>query len=385
MKKILLFLLVLVTLTTFIYKDNLGAFAASEQSLSSAKATYLMDYYSETQIYAANENKRLPIASMTKIMLLNFVFENLESGKINLTDKVTVSKTASSMGGSQVFLQADKEYLLEDLVKSIIVASANDASVALAELLFGSEQVATDKMNERAKEWGLDNTLFSNCTGLPKATQYSSAKDVAIMLKNLLKHDGYYKYSTIWLDELVHPDGQKTTLTNTNKLTKFFNGCDGGKTGYTNDAGYCLACTAKRGVSRIICVVIGEEDSKVRFNDVSNMFNYAFNNYTQKIVVDKDETPFDAIPVLGGKDESVGVVPDSSVFAFLSRDENPSFTMDINVDSSIKAPFEKNTKVGELTVFKDGVEYKKVDLVTATFCERQNFFDSLDRFAKKWA
>ncbi len=384
MKKILIFLLVLGTLTTFVYKDN-TAFADSAKSLSNAKATYLMDFYSETEIYKANETKRLPIASMTKIMLLNLVFENLENGKINLNDKVMVSKTASSMGGSQVFLQADKEYLLEDLVKSVIVASANDASVALAELLFGSEQVATEKMNERAKEWGLNNTLFSNCTGLPKATQYSCAKDVAVMLKKLLNYNGYYKYSTIWLDELTHPDGKKTTLTNTNKLTKFYNGCDGGKTGYTNDAGYCLACTAKRGISRIICVVIGEEDSKVRFNDVSNMFNYAFNNYTQKIVVDKDETPFDSIQVIGGKYESVGVVPENSVFAFLSRNENPEFTMDINVDKNIKAPFEKHSKVGELTVFKDGVEYKKINLVTAELGEKQSFTDALEKFSKKWA
>lgn len=384
MKKILIFLLVLGTLTTFVYKDN-TAFADNEKLLSNAKATYLMDFYSETEIYKANENKRLPIASMTKIMLLNLVFENLESGKISLNDKVMVSKTASSMGGSQVFLQADKEYLLEDLVKSVIVASANDASVALAELLFGSEQVATDKMNEKAREWGLTNTLFSNCTGLPKATQYSSAKDVAIMLKNLLKYDGYYKYSTIWLDELTHPDGKKTTLTNTNKLTKFYNGCDGGKTGYTNDAGYCLACTAKRGVSRIICVVIGEEDSKVRFSDVSNMFNYAFNNYTQKIVVDKEETPFDSIEVIGGKYESVGVIPENSVYAFLSRNENPNFTMDINVDKNIKAPFEKCSKVGELTVYKDGIEYKKINLVTADLGEKQSFLDAVEKFSKKWA
>ncbi len=384
MKKILIFLLVFGTLTTFVYKDNM-AFADNEKLLSNAKATYLMDYYSETEIYKANETKRLPIASMTKIMLLNLVFENLESGKISLNDKVMVSKTASSMGGSQVFLQADKEYLLEDLVKSVIVASANDASVALAELLFGSEQVATEKMNEKAKEWGLNNTLFSNCTGLPKATQYSCAKDVAFMLKKLLEYEGYYKYSTIWLDELTHPDGKKTTLTNTNKLTKFYNGCDGGKTGYTNDAGYCLACTAKRGISRIVCVVIGEEDSKVRFNDVSNMFNYAFNNYTQKIVVDKDETPFDSIEVVGGKYESVGVVPENSVFAFLSRNENPNFTMDISVNKNIKAPFEKHSKVGELTVFKDGVEYKKINLVTAECGEKQSLLDMIEKYSKKWA
>ena len=351
---------------------------------SHAKAAYLMDYDSKTVVYAENETARLPIASMTKIMLLNLVFESVDDGKLDVDGVFTVSKTASGMGGSQVFLQADKDYKVKDLIKSVIIASANDASVALAEKLYGSESACVDVMNAKCKEWGLENTVFSNCTGLPKPTQYSCAKDVAEMLARLISHEEYFQFSTVWLDELIHPDGQKTTLTNTNKLVRFYSGCDGGKTGYTSDAGFCLAATAKRGSMRVVCVCIGEEDSKKRFADVSAMFDHVFDNYSQKIIVDKEYGQKNGVKVSGGKTDLVYAEPYENVYAFLSKTESPSFTVGCEMNKKVKAPVKKGDEIGVLTVFKDGVEYKKVALVASDDVERQTYADVVKRFGENW-
>jgi len=381
MKKILIFVTALIITVTVAYTrvpNSTGAIG------SQAKATVLMDFNSKTIVYADNETKRLPIASMTKIMLLNLIFEGIDNGQLSLDESITVSKTASGMGGSQVFLQADKQYPVKDLVKSIIIASANDASVALAERLYGSESACVDAMNAKCAEWKLDNTLFSNCTGLPKATQYSCARDVAEMLSELLTHKEYFDYSGIWLDELVHPDGQKTTLTNTNKLVRFYSGCDGGKTGFTQDAGYCLAATAKRGAMRVICVCIGEGDSKQRFGDVSGLFDYAFNNYSQKIIVDKEFEPKESVKVSCGREASVFVEPEKNVYAFLNKTENPSFSVEYTFEENVAAPVSKGDKLGELLVIKDGVEYERVALVAASDVDRQTYGDVVKKFGDKW-
>ena len=348
------------------------------------KAAYLCDYESGTTVYACNERKRLPIASMTKIMILDLVFEAVDEGRLSLDENVTVSKTASGMGGSQVFLQADKEYKAEDLIKSVIIASANDASVALAERLYGSESAAVDVMNERCDAWGLKDTLFSNVTGLPKPTQYSCAKDVAVMLTKLISHEKYFDFSKIWLDELTHPDGQKTTLTNTNKLSRYYAGCDGGKTGYTSDAGFCLAATAKKGTMRVVGVCIGEKDSKQRFKDVSEMFDYAFDNYSQKIVVDSDLQPKESVDVVCGKCEKVFVEPKESVYAFLKKNDKAEFTVEYSLSEKVTAPVKKGDVLGELTVKKDGVEYKKVDLVAENDVLKATFSDSFIKVTSNW-
>ena len=349
-----------------------------------ARSAYLMDYDSKTVVYAENETKRLPIASMTKIMLLNLVFDSVDKGDLSVDEKITVSKTASGMGGSQVFLQADKEYVAKDLVKSVIIASANDASVALAERLYGSESACVDVMNQTANSWGLENTLFSNCTGLPKPTQYSCAKDVAMMLSHLITHKEYFEYSNIWLDELTHPDGQKTTLTNTNKLVKYYAGCDGGKTGFTSDAGYCLAATAKKGTMRMICVCIGEQDSKQRFADVSALFDHAFDNYSQKIIVDKEFGVKESVKVARGKTKNVYVEPTENVYAFVKKNEDANFGVKYEFDENVCAPVKKGDGLGEVIVFKDGVEFRRVELVATDDVERETYGDAVRRVGADW-
>ena len=381
MKKIISGLMIALVIFAFSFAF---APAVGNAMTTSAKSAYLIDYCSGTVLYAENETKRLPIASMTKLMLLNLVFDAVEEKTLDIEEMVTVSKTASGMGGSQVFLQADKQYPAKDLIKSVIVASANDASVALAERLYGSEEECVKKMNELCGAWGLENTLFSNCTGLPKPTQYSCAKDVAQMLVRLIPNEKYFEYSGIWLDELVHPDGQKTTLTNTNKLVKFYAGCDGGKTGYTSDAGFCLAATAKRGTMRVIGVCIGEQDSKQRFKDVSALFDHAFNGYSQKIAVDKEFQIKESVKVVCGKEDSVFVEPTENVYVLTPKNEEPMLTVEYSLKENVQAPVLKGDVLGEMIVYKDGVEYKRVPLVATSGVGKRSFGDVLKKFGEDW-
>lgn len=348
-----------------------------------AKSAYLMDFGTQTVIYAENELQRLPIASMCKIMTALLAFDAIKAGALDMQEKICVSERAASMGGSQVFLEANAKYSVRELIKSIIVCSANDSCVAMAERIAGSENVFVERMNEKAKEIGANNTLFANCTGLPKEPQYSCAKDVAIMLKNLLKYKEYYEFSKVWLDKFQHPEGRYTEITNTNKLVRFYDGCDGGKTGFTNEAGFCLAATAKRNDMRIISVVIGEENSANRFNDVRTMFDYAFANYCVSPIVEANVPLEVTAEISGGKEKRVSVLPIRSSYTFGRRGEKQSITTEINFNK-LKAPINSGESVGELTVFKDGIEVDRISLVSAVSVERAGFGDIFKDVAKGW-
>ncbi|MGN0822839.1 MAG: D-alanyl-D-alanine carboxypeptidase family protein, partial [Candidatus Gallimonas sp.] len=239
---------------------------AETQSLAECKSAYLCDFDTGTVVYRQNETERLPIASMCKIMTLLLSFEAVDDGALSYDEQIVISDRAAGMGGSQVFLDANLAYSAEQLMKSVAVCSANDSCVALAERIAGSEEAFVEKMNARARELGAENTLFANCTGLPREPQYSCAQDVSVMLRALLTHGKYYEFSKVWLEDFAHPDGRTTSMTNTNKLIRFYKGCDGGKTGYTAQAGFCLASTAKRGDTRLVSVVIGAESSDKRFS-----------------------------------------------------------------------------------------------------------------------
>ncbi len=346
------------------------------------KAEYLYDFNSGTEIYAYNENERLPIASMTKIMLLNLVYENLSLGNLSLDEEVCISENASGMGGSQVFLEAGRNYKVSDLIKSVTVASANDASVALAERLYGSEEECVNKMNEKVKELGLNNTQFSNCTGLPKPMQYSSAKDIVLIFADLIKHEGYFEFSKIWMDKIEHSKNA-TEISNTNKLIKHYSGCDGGKTGFTNEAGFCLTATAKRGNMRLISSVIGASDSKTRFNEVSSLLNTGFNGYENKAVLDKNLPLEVKAQISGGKNSLVEVYPEKDFFVFTKKNEkvNVDFEYQLN---SYKAPVKKGDKLGFVTIYKDGVEVGKVGLLSAQSVDKMNYFDTIKEIANNW-
>ncbi|MBQ6883643.1 MAG: D-alanyl-D-alanine carboxypeptidase [Clostridia bacterium] len=383
MKRIIFFVLSVLLLSSGTLVKKTAALA-DEGFATTGKSAYLMDYDSGYVIYTKNENERLPIASMTKIMLLDIVFESIETDKLALDDYITISENAKSMGGSQVFLQSGGKYQVKDLIKSVIIASANDASVALAEEIAGSEADFVIMMNEKAKNMGLNNTLFSNCTGLPKPTQYSSAKDVAIMLKSLLRHKNYFDYSKIWLDEISHPDGSVTSLTNTNKLSRFYEGCDGGKTGFTSQSKFCLAATAKRGDTRLIAVTIGEESSKQRFANVSNMFNMAFSKYASKVVVDKALAIEQKMPIIGAKDEEINVFPAKNLTIFCKKGEKPEYTVSVRQSNKLRAPLKKGQVVGEITLYVNGVEYAKTNLITSCDVEAATIGDCYKKAAGNW-
>lgn len=355
-----------------------------EQLTKSCKAAYLIDYDSGECIYKENELKRVPIASVCKVMTLTLAMDAVNCGKLSLSDTVTASENAAGMGGSQVFLGSGCQYTVDQLLKSITVCSANDSCVAIAETVAGSEESFVAQMNKKASELGCNDTLFANCTGLPKEPQYSCAHDVALMFKNLLSYDNYFNYSKIWLEDFVHPDNRTTSMTNTNKLIRKYNLCDGGKTGFTNEAGFCLAATAKKDNMRLISVVLGEDSSDNRFTSTINMFNYGFANYKNKIILDKDVTLNDEFEVSGGKKNTFAVCPERNCYVFSAADKNPDVMYQIIADK-VKAPIEKGQTVGKIEVYKDGILYDTINVVSAEDVKKANFGDYFKDISGEWA
>lgn len=382
-KRIAVAFIVLASLAFSIIPQKIITARAEFEKGLKTQSVYLIETGTGEVLYSKNENDRKTIASMTKIMLLNLCFEALDNNELKSDEVITVSKNASGMGGSQVFLEENGKYKAEDLIKSIIIASANDASVAIAERLYGSESECVSVMNEKCKEWGMENTLFSNCTGLPKPTQYSSAKDVAVMLSKLIKHDEYFRFSKIWTDEITHKAGRKTGLTNTNKLIRFYEGCDGGKTGFTSDSGFCLAATAKRGALRLIAVAINSPDSKTRFAEVSSLFNYGFDNFTSKKVVDSQKQLDVEVNVGKGKKGSVKVIPEKDSFVFSERNHKENIMIDFK-PYKLKAPVLKGDLAGELIIYRNNVEYDRVNVRAFEDVPEKTYFEYIKNIGSKW-
>lgn len=358
--------------------------SADEKSLTQdCKSAYLCDFNSGECIYKENETERMPIASVCKVMTLTLCFEAVESGRLSLSDEITVSDRAAGMGGSQVFLQSGLSYPLSQLVKSIIVCSANDSCVAVSEAIAGNEETFVAAMNKKASELGCNDTLFANCTGLPKDTQYSCAKDVATMFSNLIRHEEYFKYSKIWLEDFAHPDDRTISMTNTNKLIRSYGACDGGKTGFTNEAGFCLASTAKKDGLRLVSAVLGAKSSKSRFDSATAMFNYGFSNYSNKIVLDETVNLSDKFAVENGKKEEVSVHAERSGYVFTSNNEKPEITKNV-VSFSLKAPIEKGSVVGKVEIYKNGVICDTVKLLASEGVEKAGYGDNLKKVASRW-
>ena len=347
------------------------------------KSAYLMDFDSGECIYKLNERQRMPIASVCKVMTLNLCFDAVEAGKVSLDDEVQISANASGMGGSQVYLECGYSYPLSELIKSIVVCSANDSCVAVAEKISGSEEQFVAEMNRKAEVLGLSDTLFSNCTGLPKETQYSCAADVAAMFAELLKHDEYFAFSKIWLEDFAHGNGKTISMTNTNKLIRCYNGCDGGKTGYTGEAGFCLASTAVRDNMRLVSAVLGGDTSENRFASASSMFDYGFANYKNRIVLDKTVALNEEFSVRGGKKSCYAVLPEENCYIFGKKDEEPDITFEV-CDDSVKAPVAKGQKVGTIQVYRDGVLVKSVNVVSAEDVRRASYADRIREVADGW-
>jgi D-alanyl-D-alanine carboxypeptidase (penicillin-binding protein 5/6) len=364
-------------------KSALPVKAAADALSVDAESGLLMDAQSGTVVFEQNARKRLPIASMVKIMTLLITFEEIENGKMNVDADIVASETAASMGGSQAFLDANAAYKTGELIKSIIVASANDSCVAVAEAVCGSVSGFVDRMNEKAAALALADTRFVNCTGLPAPDQYSCAYDVGVMSREMLKHPLFFDYSAIWMFDFKHPSGRVTALTNTNKLIRAYEGCDGGKTGFTNEAKYCLSATAKRGATRLISVVMGAESSKIRNAQNAKLFNYGFANYETRRLVENGVGSGADHAVLRGKQATVKGVPASDLSVFVKKNTPAELSISEDV-GELTAPVAEGQVIGKLRVFLGGEPVGEADLIAANAVGRLTYLDIVDGFIDKW-
>ncbi|MCU9595398.1 D-alanyl-D-alanine carboxypeptidase [Caldibacillus thermolactis] len=341
---------------------------ASEKKLNlaeNAKSAILIERDTGAVIFEKNSDEKLPPASMTKIMTMLLIMEAISDGKIQLDDKVRTSEYAASMGGSQIFLEEGEEMTVDEMLKAIAIGSANDASVAMAEKIAGSEENFVDMMNAKAKELGLKNTKFQNSTGLPAEDHYSSARDMAVMAKELLKYEEITKYTSMYEDYLREGTDKKFWLVNTNRLVKFYPGVDGLKTGYTNEAKYCLTATAKKGNMRTIAVVMGAPTPKDRNKQITQMFDYAFSQYETKPFYSKNEK-IGEFPIKKGERRKLKAVAGESVSLLVKKGEKvDNVKKQLVINKDLKAPIKKGTEIGKIVISKDGKVLAENSIIAA--------------------
>lgn len=350
-----------------------------------SKSAIVLEQDTGELLVKKNIDEKLPPASMTKIMTLLLVMKELNRGELKLEDKITVSENASSMGGSQVFLETGEEITVENLLKSIAVASANDASVALAEHISGSEEAFVKSMNKEVTELGLKHTKFQNSSGLPAEDHYSTAYDMAIIAKELLKYESITDYTSIYDDYLRKGEENEFWLVNTNKLIKFYPGVDGLKTGYTDEAKYCLTATAKKDGMRVISVVMGAKSPKQRNKMITDMLDYSFGHYNTEKLYDRGDV-ITEIDMLKASPAKVNVVTSQSVSLLLKKGksfDNVKTSYKINEDLDL--PLKKGTEVGKLVVKNNQDVLVNVPLVVEDKIEKASFYNLFKRSMKKIA
>lgn len=344
-----------------------------------AKSAILIERDTGKVLYEKNAEERLSPASMTKIMTLLLIMEAIERGELSTKEKIRTSEYAASMGGSQIFLEPGEQMTTQDMLKGITIGSANDASVAMAERLAGSEEAFVEKMNEKAKQLGLKNTKFQNATGLPVADHYSSAHDMAIMAKELLKYQYITKFSGTYEDYLRVNTDKKFWLVNTNRLVKFYPGVDGLKTGYTSEAKYCLTATAKKGDMRVIAVVFGAPSPKERNAQITKMLDYAFSQYTTHPIYKKDAVLTEA-KVSKGNMKTVTGVTSEPISVLTKKGSNPQdFTKHIIVNDHLKAPIKKGDTIGTVQIKKDGKVYVESPIVAKEAIDQASWWELYKR------
>ena len=335
-----------------------------------APSAILMEKTSGEVIYEKNAHEQLPPASVTKVMTLLLIVEAIERGDISLDDTVIASERAASFGGSCVFLEEGEKMSVDEMLKCITVVSANDCAVAMSEFLCGSEPAFVQRMNERAAELGLKNTHFCNCTGLFNDPEhYTSAYDLAVMSRALIKHDLIKKYSTIWMDSIRNGE---FGLSNTNKLVYYYDGCTGLKTGYTEEAMYCLSATAERDGIEYIAVIMHGDSIESRSNDAKALLNYGFANY--KLCPLRSDEVLPPVKVRLGKSDSVQPVYSGEETALIKKSGAADITYSVELPDSVAAPVENGQKLGTLTVSIGGKVFREVPLVAENAVERAGLF-----------
>lgn len=347
-------------------------------------AAILVEPQSGQVLFAQNTDTPRPVASVTKVMTILLALEALSQGRVSLEDEFSISQAAAGMGGSQVLLDVGEVQPFSVLLKSAIVGSANDASVAIAEALYGSESVFVERMNERARELGLTDTHFVNCTGLPAEGQQTTARDVAVMTMAMLSYPTYFDFSTVWLDEVDHGDGRITQLTNTNKLIRLYDGCDGGKTGSTNEAGYCISATAERGGMRLIAVVLGADTGSERFDIASEMLDYGFAHYRLYPVAQEGTKVRGELPVTGGDSAGVPLVLGGALTLLIQKGEEQGIQLVPDLPESLEAPIAAGQEVGGVEVVVDGRSVARIPVLAAREVTAKGLKNALSRVLRAW-
>ncbi len=376
MKKfIIVFMICLFLFPTFVEAlDSKNIKVNETKMIDNADSGLLMEASTGEIIFEKEKDKRVSVASMTKMVAQIIILENIESGNIKWTDKVTVSPTAAEMGGSQIFLEAGEKMSIEDLFKGVSMASANDAVVQLAEVISGSEAKFVELMNKKVKELGLKNTNFVNCTGLDAEGHYSSAYDMAVIARELLKHEEILKYSSIYEDYLREDTDDKFWLVNTNKLVRFYDGADGLKTGHTDAAKYCLAATAKRDDMRLIAIVLGEEDSKTRNAETMALLDYGFNSKKVNVLKKKGEV-ITTVDISRGTKENLDLVCDTDLSVLENKGvNNNKYNIDTKIDD-IVLPIKKGEVVGKVYVKNKNEKILEKDLRAGEDIDKLKFSD----------
>lgn len=373
MKKFMLFLMLLFVFITPISAEDLTL---------NAKSSILIEASTGKILYEKNKDERYAPASMTKMMSLVIIMDNIYNGNLRLDEMIKTSKNASGMGGSQIFLKEGEEMSVDDMLKGITIGSANDATVALAERIAGSEEAFVKIMNEYAKKLGLKNTHFKNCTGLDENDHYSSAYDMSVIARELVKHDKILNYSSIYETYLRSDTDNKFWLVNTNKLVRFYKGVDGLKTGYTDTAGYCLTATINKDNMRVIAVVMGEDSSTTRNSEVSRLLDYAYNLYKKDTYITKEEVLGNA-KVEKGNVEYANIVTIDDI-SIINKKEYKRGEIKFELDLKyLKAPIKKGDVVGKIKVIENGNIISEADVTVDKNIDKAGYFTMFIRNLKE--
>ncbi len=350
-----------------------------------AKSAVLMDAASGEVLFAQDAHKRLPPASVTKVMTMLLILEACEDGKISMKDTVTISEKAASMGGSQMYMEPGEQHTVEELLMGVAMVSANDGCVALAEHLAGSVEMFVERMNQRARELDMKDTNFVNTNGLPVANHYTSAYDIAVMSRQLLRFPKTKEWFTRWQATIkVGLPGKEKEfgLTNTNRLIKQYSGAIGIKTGFTQDAGYCLSGAAERGGTRLVAVILGCKTSKIRFAEISKMFDYGFANYESVKIGEQGKTQ-KSLKIQKGAPSKITAVLEEEKSVLVKKGKKGSIKTKIEMDDAMRPPIKKGQKVGELVVYQDGAEIGRFPMTAAEKAEKASIKDLYIQMMKK--
>lgn len=349
-----------------------------------APSVMLLECNTGAVIYEKNADQKRPVASVTKLMTALIVLEQLDRGTVKLNDRISVSPYAAAVTGSQALLDAHASYSLETLLRATIMASGNDSATALAEYIAGTEEAFVGMMNERAHELGMNNTHYVNCTGLPAEGQYTTAHDVSLVALEICKHPLYFEYASVWMDELKHPSGRITDLTNTNRLVRFYQDCDGLKTGSTNEAKYCVCATAERNQMRFLAIVLGAESSQTRFDEARALLDYGFARYRYVVVGKYGDLLGKYVHVELGKKDEIEAAMGEDVVLLMKNGEENQLALEIQLTERIRAPLEKGARIGTILVLMNQQVIMEIPAIAAEAAMLPGFLEGLNRVINAW-